>query len=301
MSKTQRETIITALRSRGVRSGTVAERRAQFDARIQPDDSAGLTEAEVTLGGRPAVELSPGGPEAGTLLYLHGGGFVVGSHRSGVKLAAAIARRSGLRAYSLGYRLAPEHPFPAAQLDGLAAYRDLLDRSVDPDMLVIAGDSAGGTLAVQTLIAARNAGLRMPAAMAVCSPWVDPSVSGRSMTTKHGIDPLFTRTDLMWFREQFLGDGDQQSPLANPAHAGELRGLPPALIQVGSHEVLLDDAVALAGRFGDADIDVTLEVVAGVPHVFQSFTGQLDEADAALDRAARFLSARIEARDTAAA
>lgn len=101
--------------------------------------------------------------------------------------------------------------------------------------------------------------------------------------------------------EQFLGDGDQLAPLANPARAGELRGLPSVLIQVGSHEVLLDDAVALAGRFGDADIDVTLEVVAGVPHVFQNFMGQLDEADAALDRAARFLSGRIEVRETAAA
>jgi acetyl esterase/lipase len=299
VSKAQREAVSAALRSRDFRVGTVAERRALFAGRVQPEDAAGLAEAETTLGARPAIELSPAGPEAGTLLYLHGGGFVVGSHRNGVKLAAAIAGRTGLRTYSLDYRLAPEHPFPAAQLDGLAAYRDLLGRGTDPSGLVVAGDSAGGTLAVQTLIAARNAGLPMPAALALFSPWVDPTLSGRSMTTKHGIDPLFTRGDLEWYRDQFLGDGARLAPLANPALAGELRGLPPTLIQVGSHEVLLDDAVLLAGRFGDADTDVTLEIVAEVPHVFQNFTGQLDEADAALDRAAAFLTARIGARRTA--
>jgi acetyl esterase/lipase len=135
----------------------------------------------------------------------------------------------------------------------------------------------------------------MPAAIAVFSPWADPSDSSPSMTTKHGIDPLFTRASLDWFRGHYLGDGDRLAPLANPALAGELRGLPPVLIQVGSHEVLLDDAVRLAGRFGEADVDVTLEVVAGVPHVFQEFAGLLDEADAALDRVAAFLTGRVGA------
>ncbi|HVT71059.1 MAG TPA: alpha/beta hydrolase [Trebonia sp.] len=309
MSKAQQEAVDAALRARGVRSGTVAERRAGFEARIQPDDAGALVPADVTLGGRPAIELSPvqpgttgsgpAGPEAGTLLYLHGGGFVVGSHRTGVKLAAGLAARAGgLRAYSLDYRLAPENPFPAAQLDALAAYRDLLERGTAPDRIVIAGDSAGATLTVQTLILARDAGLPLPAAAVLFSPFTDATASGRSMTTKHGIDPLFTRADLEWFRGQFLGNDPAAAlaPLASPALAGDLRGLPPALIQVGSHEVLLDDAVRLAGRFGEADVDATLEIVAGVPHVFQNFTGLLDEADAALDRAGSFLAERIGAR-----
>jgi acetyl esterase/lipase len=303
MSKAQQEAVDAALRARGVRSGTVAERRAGFEARIQPDDAGALIPADVTLGARPAIELSPvqpgpAGPEAGTLLYFHGGGFVVGSHRTGVKLAAGLATRAGLRAYSLDYRLAPENPFPAAQLDGLAAYRDLLERGTGPDRIVIAGDSAGATLTVQTLILARDAGLPMPAAAVLFSPFTDATVSGTSMTAKHGIDPLFTRADLEWFRGQFLGDDPAAAPapLASPALAGDLRGLPTVLIQVGSHEVLLDDAVRLAGRFGGADIDVTLEIVAGVPHVFQNLTGLLDEAGEALDRAASFLAERIGTR-----
>jgi epsilon-lactone hydrolase len=294
MSKAQREAAEDMLRGAEI-GGAVAELRTQFEARAQAGDAAGLAASEVTLGGRPAIELSPGDPAAGTLLYFHGGGFVVGSHRTGVKLAAAIARRAGLRAYSLDYRLAPDHPFPAAQLDGLAAYRDLLDRGVAPERITLAGDSAGGALAVQTLMAARDAGLPMPASVVVFSPWADPTDASPSMTAKHGVDPLFTRASLDWFRGHYLGDGDRLAPLANPALAGDLRGLPPVLIQVGSHEVLLDDSVRLAGRLGEADVDVTLEVVASVPHVFQEFTGFLDEADAALDRVAAFLTARIGA------
>ena len=304
MSKTQREAVEAAQRSHGALGGTVAERRAWLAELLQSEDTSGLAAAEVTLGGRPAIGLShepETGSEAGTLLYLHGGGFVLGSHRTGMKLAAAVAARAGLRAYSLDYRLAPEHPFPAAQYDGLAAYRDLLDRGTDPARIVVVGDSAGGALTVQTLIAARDAGLPMPAALAVFSPAVDPTNSGRSFTAKHGVDPIFTRADLEWFYEHYLGDGDRLAPLANPALTGELRGLPPALIQVGSHEVLLDDSVLLAGRFAAADVDVTLEVVAGVTHVFQSLagTGLLDEADAALDRAAAFLATKIGAFEAA--
>jgi acetyl esterase/lipase len=296
MSKEQREAADAALRivSRTGLGGTIAERRVNFEAGASPQDTAGLVAVETTLGGRPALEIADAARDAGTLLYFHGGGFVIGSHRTGAKLAAALVRRTGLRAYSLDYRLAPEDPFPAWVLDGLAAYRELLERT-GPERIVVAGDSAGGTLTVQTLMAARDAGLPMPAAAVAFSPAADPSASGSTMTTKHGIDPLFTRADIEWFRAQNLGDADPLAPLANPARTGELRGLPPTLIQVGSHEVLLDDSVMLAGRLGEFDVDVTLEIVAGVPHVFPSFTGVLDEADAALDRVATFVTARLGA------
>ncbi|GAA4159951.1 alpha/beta hydrolase [Gryllotalpicola daejeonensis] len=296
MSKAQRDAVNAAIReaAKSLVADTIEERRALFEMRAQPDDTRGLTAAETTLGGRPALEIADETRDAGALLYFHGGGYVVGSHRTGARLAAELVRRTGLRGWSLDYRLAPEHRFPAAALDGLAAYRELIERGVDPARIVIAGDSAGGHLTVGTLLLARDAGLPMPAGAVVFSPMSDLALTGESLTTKDGVDPIFTRADIAFFAEQQLGEGGADSPIASPGRVGDLRGLPPFLIQVGSYEVLLSDSVLLAGRLGGADVDVTLEVVAEVPHVFPDLFGQLDEADAALDRAAAFIGARIE-------
>lgn len=294
MSQQQRAAIDALLRSAPYDpSAPIADERAPFEQAQTRPLPEGVTARTTTLGGRPALDLriaGPGGPAV--VLYLHGGGYALGSARTGASLAAQLACRVGARAVSLDYRLAPEHPFPAAVDDGLAAYRELLDGGTRPEHLVVAGDSAGGGLAVATLLAARDAGLPQPAAAAAFSPWADLTLSGASMQTRHGIDPLFTRERLRTYATAYLGDHDGADRLASPVFA-DLTGLPPLLVQVGSHEVLLDDAVRLADAAGTADVPVTLEIVSGVPHVFQNFAGTLDEADQALDRSGIFLSGTI--------
>ncbi len=231
------------------------------------------------------------------LLYLHGGGYVIGSAATGVGVAAALARRSGATAYSLDYRLAPEHPFPAALDDALTAYEELLGRH-DARSIVVAGDSAGGGLAIATLVAARERGLELPAAAAVFSPWTDLTISGASVRTRDGDDPLFEPADLHGYANRYLPEAGRaelaRSPLASPVFA-DLRGLPPLMVQVGSRELLHDDALRLALNAARADVDVTLESAARAPHNYQTSVGSLAAADAALERAGEFLAARLPA------
>ncbi|MHB6904227.1 alpha/beta hydrolase [Streptomyces sp. CB02959] len=264
--------------------------------------------APTTLGDRPALRVEPseapgrgpdGGPGTGTILYFHGGGWVFGSPETALSLTGNLVARTGLGAYSPDYRLAPEHPFPAAIEDTLSAYRALLDRGEDPSAIVFAGDSAGGGLAVTTCLAARDADLPLPAAVLAFSPGTDATRTGESMDTKEGIDPIFTRAALEHTGAMYLAGADPHQPLLSPAVHADLTGLPPMLIQVGANEVLLDDSTRLAARARAAGVDVILDVTADVPHVFQSFAGVLDEADEALDRAALFLRQRIHAAATA--
>ncbi|GGP07052.1 alpha/beta hydrolase [Nonomuraea glycinis] len=270
-----------------------AEQREQFAAMLTRPIPADVHSSATTLGGRPALELrieAPGTTGEDVLLYFHGGGFVVGSARVTAHLTLALLRHLDGRAVSLDYRLAPEHPFPAAPDDCLAAYRELLDSGADPRRLVIAGDSAGAALAVITMMRARDAGLPMPAGAVLFSPAVDLTLSGPSMRSKNGVDPIFTPADLEWYFDQYIAGGDRSGPEASPVFA-DLAGLPPLLIQVGSSEVLLDDAVRLAGHAGAAEVAVTLEVVPGKPHVFQHDGSA--EAEAALERAGQFLALRL--------
>jgi acetyl esterase/lipase len=278
----QRATIRAALATFPRERGTVEQERAGFEAYAdsRPKDPRLMTD-EVTLGGRPATRTRAGdGP---TLLYLHGGGFVVGSGRTGAGLAGALAVRTGGTAYSLDYRLAPEHPHPAALEDALAAYRELFSVSGE---ISVAGDSAGGGLAVELLVAARQEGLPQPSAAAIFSPWADLTLSGESMRTRDGIDPLFTIDTLRWYAAKYAPGNEKE---ASPLFA-DLTGLAPLLVQVGNDEVLLDDAVRLAARAASDGVDVTLEVAQGLPHVYQNNYGRLDDADEALDRAAAFLT-----------
>ncbi|WP_329090632.1 alpha/beta hydrolase [Actinomadura citrea] len=272
----------------------IAERREQFAAMFTRPLPADVASSATTLGGRPALRLrttTPGTAGEDVLLYLHGGGFVVGSARVTAHVTAALLRHLDGRAVSLDYRLAPEHAFPAAPDDCLAAYRELLDSGVDPQRLVVAGDSAGAALAVVTMMRARDAGLPMPAAAVLFSPAVDLTLGGASVRSKDGVDPFFAPADLAWLFDQYAAGSDRSAPELSPVFA-DLTGLPPVLIQVGSNELLLDDAVRLAGRAGADEVAVTLEVAPRQPHVFQ-LGDESAEAAAALERAGRFLATRL--------
>jgi epsilon-lactone hydrolase len=264
------------------------QHRKSFDSFAVRPIPADVTAKETLLGGVSAIELTVDGNAAQpSVLYFHGGGYVVGSARSGAWLAAELARRTGGRGLSVDYRLAPEHPYPAAVEDGVAAYAGLLEQGTAPGSVVVAGGSAGGGLAIATLLAARDRGLPQPAAAAVFSAWADITRSGASIRGKASADPLFNYDILGWYASRLLPSGDPSVPLASPVFAS-FAGLPPLLIQAGSHEVLVDDAVRLAAAAARDDVDVTLQVTAGAAHVFQNNFGLLDEADQALDDAARF-------------
>jgi monoterpene epsilon-lactone hydrolase len=290
MSREQREQARSLISKAGL-GRTPTEQRTDFDemfaSRPLGDD---VTLRPRTLGGRPALDVLVDGAQGdGIILYLHGGGYSIGSARTGANLAAPLARSTGVPAVSLEYRLAPEDPFPAAVDDALAAYRELLERG---QKVVVAGDSAGGGLALALMIAARGAGLPQPAAAVLYSPWTDVSLSGGSMDSRGEFDPLFARAQMTESADWYVGGQDAQADLASPLFA-DLAGLPPLLIQVGSAEVLLDDSLRLAVRAAESEVDVSLDVVAGAPHVFQYFTGFLPEADEALERAAAFVRRRL--------
>jgi phosphinothricin tripeptide acetyl hydrolase len=221
------------------------------------------------------------------VLYLHGGGYVIGSPRSHRHLAAAIAGAAAARALLLDYRLAPEHPYPAALEDATAAYRWLLAQGIAPGRVVIAGDSAGGGLTVATLLALREAGVPLPAAGVCISPWVDLTCGGSSYVSKADADPIVQRAGVEQMARAYLGSTAPREPLASPLFA-DLRGLPPLLIHVGSEEVLLDDSVQLAERARAAGVDTTLEVYERMIHVWHWFLPMLDEAQTAVEAIGRF-------------
>jgi monoterpene epsilon-lactone hydrolase len=304
MSKEQRAQVDAMLRQPrpgGPRS--VEAIRAGFKAlmaqMIVPDS---IRTVQTTLGNRPALHVEPDiEPRAGTILYFHGGGWVYGSPESVLSLTGHLVAKTGFGAYSVDYRLAPEHPFPAAIEDTLSAYRALLDSGQDPSTIAFAGDSAGGGLTVTTCLAARDAGLPLPAAIVTFSPGLDATRAGESMDTKEGIDPVLTRQSVEHTGAMYLAGADPHQPLLSPAVLADLTGFPSMLIQVGTNEILLDDSTRLAARARAAGVDVILDITADVPHVFQSFAGVLDEADQALDRAALFLTQHVHIPDTAAA
>ena len=296
MSIVQRERLDAQLRGTGLGSEqSVVEMRENFaklmNALPVPE---GIRVHETFLSGRPALRISSDtGADSGTLLYLHGGSHVVGSPRTALGLTAGLVVRTGIPSISLDYRLAPEHPFPADVEDVVAAYQELLAQGRPPESIAFAGDSAGGGLTITGALAARDAGLPMPAAIVAFSPGVDATRTGDSMVTKTDADPLLDRAILDRVSSFYIVDQDRRTPLLSPAVAADLTGLPPLLVQVGTNEMLLDDARRLAARASEAEVDVVLDITAKVPHVFQSFTGILDEADEALDRAALFLRQRV--------
>jgi monoterpene epsilon-lactone hydrolase len=255
-----------------------------------PDD---VVVTEVTAGGVPAHWLAAPGADPGrVLLFLHGGGFELGSVRSDGELAARLGRASGMRVLFPEYRLAPEHPFPAAIDDVLAAWRWLRDgQDLNAASLAVAGDSAGGGLATALLVATRDAGQALPAAAVLMSPTVDLTSSGASMTERADQDPISTPAMLAQFAADYLAGADPKTPLASPLFA-DLAGLPPLLIQVGTADLLLSDSERLAAAAAQAGVDVTLEIGEGLPHVYPLLLGT-PEAAQATEQAGKFLRARV--------
>ena len=274
--------------------GDVQALRASFSelmakVPVAPD----IQQNPVEIGGVAGVEVTIQGSEAdNVILYFHGGVYVIGSAASSVPLLGDLVRRTGAKAITLEYRLAPEHPYPAAVEDARAAYEGLLAQGIAPAQIALAGESAGGGLAVATLLALREAGVPLPSCGYLMSPYVDLTLSGETLAAKREVDPLLTPDGLRARVPDYVAGADASDPYISPIF-GDLRELPPLLIQVGSHEILLSDALRLAGRAAISDVPVTLDVTPGVPHVFQAYAGLLDEAGAALDRAADFLKAQL--------
>jgi len=272
----------------------VASVRAAFNALIsQVPVPADVLQKPVEIGGVGGIEVTTASAETeDVILYFHGGVYVIGSAAATVPLVGDLVRRTGVRAITLDYRLAPEHPYPAAVDDARAAYEGLLGQGVDPGRIVLAGESAGGGLAVAALLAVREAGLPLPSGAYLMSPYADLTLSGESLVARKSLDPVLTPEGLRVRAPEYVGGADAADPLISPIF-GDLSGLPPLLIQVGSHEILLSDALRLAERAATNDVAVTLEVTPGAPHVFQGFAGFLGEAAAALDRAAAFVKAQL--------
>jgi acetyl esterase/lipase len=259
--------------------------------------SAEITVTAAALGGVPTAEITVDGIEPRhVVLYFHGGVYVMGDAFLAADLASQVGRRTDAKVISVDYRIAPEHPYPAAVDDALAAYQALLQDGVAPSDIVFAGESAGGGLVLATLVNARDHGLALPAAAYVMSPYVDLTLAGTTMETRAAVDPLLSRELLQPRVTDYIAGHDAALGLISPLFA-DLSGLPPLIIQAGTHEVLLDDAVRLAGHAVTADIEVTLDITPGVPHVFQAYHPMLDEATAALDRAGQLLSARLAAAE----
>ena len=295
MSIEQRETLDAILRQSAFPPGSdVNEQRRQLrdllSAQPLPPE---VTVTRTVLGGVPTAEITVDGVEPRhVVLYFHGGVYVMGDAFLAADLASQVGRRTQAKVISVDYRLAPEHPYPAAVDDALAAYQALLDGGTDPARIVFAGESAGGGLAVATLVNARDHGLPRPAAAFAMSPYADLTLAGTTMETKRKADPLLSPESLAARVPDYTSGQDAALGLISPIFA-DLTGLPPLIIQAGTHEVLLDDAIRLAQRAATADVEVTLDITPGVPHVFQAYYPILDEAAAALDRAGQLLSAHL--------
>jgi monoterpene epsilon-lactone hydrolase len=291
MPSQQLETIIQTIRSApDLHGAPIEQRRAAFEAVTAwfpvPDD---VRSEPVEADSVPGEWISaPGADPDRIIYYLHGGGYSMGSIKTHREMVSRLSRASGARALAIDYRLAPEHPFPAAVEDSTATYRWLLSTSADPARLVIAGDSAGGGLTVATLVALRDAGDPLPAAAVCLSPWVDMEGLGGSMTSKAEADPMVQRDDLLEGAQAYLGGADPRTPLAAPLYA-DLKGLPPLLIHVGTAETLLDDSTRLAERAKTAGVDVTLEPWEDMIHVWHYMAAMLPEGQQAIDRIGDFI------------
>lgn len=272
-----------------VGSGTVAQMRANMEAQQGalpvPTD---VDKLDLTVANRPARRIrTPGVREDRGTLYLHGGGYVMGSLNTHHELMGRIARATNAQVLGLDYRLAPEHPYPAAVDDAVAAYQWILDQGIAADKIVIAGDSAGGGLAVATLLALKTRGLPMPAGAVLFSAWTDLTASGESVRTRADADPMIAGDVLAPMAANYAASIAASTPGISPLF-GDLTGLPPLLVQVGDAEVLLDDSTRLHARARAAGVDSSLRVFDEAFHVFQMIPVLPEATDALADVGAFF-------------
>jgi epsilon-lactone hydrolase len=292
MASEQLSKVIERIKSQPQNLNASMEQRRAGMERISERVPADVICEKVDAGGVKAEWIAA--PSAATdrvILYLHGGGYVVGSINTHRAMVSRIARASNGRALSIDYRLAPEHPFPAAVEDATASYKWLLAQGYKPGKIVIAGDSAGGGLTIAALLAIRDAGLPMPAGAVPISPWTDLEGTGESVRTRAARDVMVTQDNLQSSAKQYYGTNDPKDPLVSPVHAN-YRGLPPMLIQVGDAEILLDDATRVAKSAKAAGVEVDLEVWDEMPHVWHVFAKYLPEGQQAIDKIGKFVIAR---------
>ena len=273
-----------------------------------PPDLAVMREAaeqRETLTAEPAVEaeaaagidglwIAPAGADAGTLLYLHGGGYIMGSPEARRKTAGHLAFAGGVSALVPRYGRGPEEPYPAALEDALAAYRWLLDQGHAPERIVIGGDSAGGGLAIAVALKLREDDAPLPAGLLTVSPWLDLTCERDFYEARQHADLAVTTTALKMMAGNYLGDSDPTDPLVSPIYA-ELLGLPPIFVAVGGDEILLEDALRLAHSAALADVELTLRIDAGMQHNYHVYGGHMPESDAAIAAMGAWLAERVSA------
>lgn len=272
---------------------SLAETRETFDAEMASIPLAPDTTTRTLRFGDVAAEtITPVGATPGkVLLYLHGGGHVFGSIKSHRHFVSRLAVAARTTAYHIDYRLAPEHPYPAAIEDALAAYRAILATGVAPQNLIVGGESAGGNLAAALLLKLKQEGLPQPGGLYLLSPWLDMTTTAESYDKVGARDPMITREGIVGVAAAYLG-GQPDTPLASPVRA-DLSGLPPMLIQVGSEEVLLSDSVAFANNAALAGLDVTLRVWPGMPHAWPLFHPFLRAGLPAIDEVGAWIRRRL--------
>jgi acetyl esterase/lipase len=270
------------------RDTSVARMRSDWDAAFSACTVPAVREAVSANGVEAEWIIPPDAPRDKAILYLHGGGFRLGSVTSHRELIVRIANASACGVLAINYRLAPEHRFPAPIEDTITAYHWMQDDGFKPDDIVLVGDSAGGNLALAVMLSLRQRGLPLPVAAALMSPWTDLTASGASYVSRAEADPIHPRKMVLALAKNYLGeDGDPRDPLASPLFA-DLAGLPPLMIQVGDRETVRDDSIRLAERARAAGVDVELQSWDGMIHVFQMFP-ELAEAHRAIASLSGFL------------
>jgi epsilon-lactone hydrolase len=293
MASIELQGLVENIRAAGSFDGDLMAMRKMISrapAYPKPDD---ITWEPLDAGGVPAEWVIPDDCEPGrALVYLHGGGYATGTLESTHALCSHIARATRARLLVVDYRLAPEHPFPAAVDDAVAAYRSAISAGYAPGAVALCGDSSGGGLALATLVELRDLRDQMPGAAICMSPWTDLTLSGSSLELNRDADPMVSAATLARMADAYLGEADRRSPTASPLFA-DLAGLPPLLVQVGSAELLFDDATRFAARAEEAGVDVTLEIWDDVFHVWQAFADLLPEAREAIAQIGAYVDQRL--------
>lgn len=292
MPSRQFESFIQMMRARPVdRSATVQQMREQFE-RITPlfgPLPADVQIASAELGGRACEWFTPMRLQTdGVMLYLHGGGYCIGSLTTHRHFTAMLASAASMRVVSLDYRLAPEHPFPAALEDAVAGYRGLTAQGLAAEQICIAGDSAGGGLTLATIGQLCADGDRLPGAGICLSPWTDLAITGMSVDGRAAIDPMIQPWELHAYARRYLNGTPARDPRVSPLY-GDFEGYPPILLHVGSAEILLDDSTRLHERLRAANVDVTYHLAPDMIHVWHFFAPLIPEGETGVDDIARFI------------